>query len=140
MLAAISGRVTCVDTTDNSDLGCNITIQKIGTSFQVRYFHLQVGSINVQEGDFVTAGVIIARAGSTGNSSGNHLHFQLQDTNDTRLFNPLEHYHPDDSRYNVLINPNPMFIYQNNQYIPNNNFDYTYVFSVYNAIYNTPNG
>jgi len=42
------------------------------------YAHLQTGSITVQEGQCVTAGDVIAKVASTGNSTGPHLHFELR--------------------------------------------------------------
>ncbi|MEQ1809835.1 MAG: M23 family metallopeptidase [Terricaulis sp.] len=43
------------------------------------YAHLHQGSVRVNVGDTVTAGVQIAEAGSSGNSTEPHLHFQLID-------------------------------------------------------------
>ncbi len=45
-------------------------------NFKTKYAH---NSVNfVKKGDFVKKGQIIALAGSTGNSTGNHLHFELR--------------------------------------------------------------
>ncbi len=41
------------------------------------YFHLQKGSIKVQPGDKVTTGQHIAGVGSSGVSTGYHLHFAI---------------------------------------------------------------
>lgn len=43
------------------------------------YAHLHQGSVRVNVGDTVTAGAQIAEAGSSGNSTEPHLHFQLID-------------------------------------------------------------
>ena len=43
------------------------------------YAHLKHGSVRVNPGDNVTAGAQIAEAGSSGNSTEPHLHFQLID-------------------------------------------------------------
>jgi murein DD-endopeptidase MepM/ murein hydrolase activator NlpD len=43
------------------------------------YAHLKQGSVRVNPGDNVTAGTQIAEAGSSGNSTEPHLHFQLID-------------------------------------------------------------
>jgi len=40
--------------------------------------HLQQGSVAVQAGERVTAGQVIGKLGSSGNSFGPHLHYQLQ--------------------------------------------------------------
>ena len=42
------------------------------------YLHLMRGSVAVQEGQRVAAGMQIARSGNTGNSTGPHLHFVVQ--------------------------------------------------------------
>ncbi|MFY9264661.1 MAG: M23 family metallopeptidase [Solirubrobacterales bacterium] len=41
------------------------------------FMHLQAGSIEVKEGDVVPTGKLLARVGSTGASSGPHLHFEV---------------------------------------------------------------
>ncbi len=41
--------------------------------------HMQPGSIQVKEGDVVTAGQIIGRCGNSGNTSEPHIHIHLQD-------------------------------------------------------------
>jgi murein DD-endopeptidase MepM/ murein hydrolase activator NlpD len=42
------------------------------------YLHLMRGSVTVQEGQRIEAGMQIARSGNTGNSTGPHLHFVVQ--------------------------------------------------------------
>jgi hypothetical protein len=43
------------------------------------YAHLQKGSVNVNVGDRVKRGQVLAKLGNTGNTSGPHLHFHLME-------------------------------------------------------------
>ncbi len=55
-----------------------------GETVYMRYCHLN--SFAVSEGQRVRAGQLIAYSGSTGNSSGPHLHYEVRNANDT--YNP----------------------------------------------------
>ncbi|MBQ4637384.1 MAG: M23 family metallopeptidase, partial [Clostridia bacterium] len=77
--------------------GCYI---KIKHNFNVKgeevvritaYVHLDPKTVKVEEGEYVKAGQTIARMGSTGNSSGIHLHFAIRDANNKDL-PTLEYY------------------------------------------------
>ncbi len=46
------------------------------------YAHMKQGSVLVQEGDTVTCGQVIGLVGSSGNSQGPHLHFELRTSED----------------------------------------------------------
>lgn len=78
-----NGTVSAVNTDPYaSSFGCYVKIYHGTTSDGVAvytlYAHLQSGSIQVSTGQQVSAGTTIARMGSTGNSSGVHLHFEMQ--------------------------------------------------------------
>lgn len=129
LVAAISGTIS---TSYNSSAGYTMTIKKTGSEFQARYYHLKAGGYLVAAGSTVEVGDAIAISGNTGESTGAHLHFQLQYTNDKeKSYNPLDIYHEDDTR-SAWTNPNPMFYKVDGIYIPNAYFDYTYVASSYN--------
>lgn len=61
----------------NSGLGNQIAINH-GGGVVTRYGHCLSGSISVRTGQRVSAGQAIARVGSTGNSTGPHLHFEVR--------------------------------------------------------------
>lgn len=78
-----NGTVSAVNTDQYaSSFGCYVKIYHGTTSDGVAvytlYAHLQSGSIQVAPGQQITAGSTIARMGTTGNSSGVHLHFEMQ--------------------------------------------------------------
>lgn len=81
ILAAADGIVTTVvdgnydrSTAPNTNPSNNIRISH-GNNWETRYDHLMRYSITVQAGDVVKAGQIIGLMGSSGNSTGQHLHF-----------------------------------------------------------------
>lgn len=49
-----------------------------GMAYTHRYAHLADGSITVKAGDYVNAGDKIGVMGSTGNSTGDHLHYEVR--------------------------------------------------------------
>ncbi|MDF2544860.1 MAG: hypothetical protein K0S47_4578 [Herbinix sp.] len=78
ILAAESGTVTAVSY--DSGWGNSITIQH-DNGFYSFYAHLKDKSITVAVGSKVSKGQKIGVMGSTGNSTGKHLHFEIWDTN-----------------------------------------------------------
>ncbi len=57
----------------------NHIVMDLGNGHFVMMAHLEKGSVLVNEGDKVTRGQLVARCGNSGNTSGPHLHIQVQD-------------------------------------------------------------
>ncbi|MBQ9761745.1 MAG: DNRLRE domain-containing protein [Oscillospiraceae bacterium] len=131
VVAAFDGTVHKVF--DDSRAGHAIVIQKSGSEFQARYYHLNEKKDQVEVGDVVQAGDTLGFSGNTGDTSGPHLHFQLQYTdNKYQSYNPIEIYHRHDRR-STWTNPNPMFLLIDGYYVPNEYFSYYYELSDYNS-------
>jgi hypothetical protein len=59
--------------------GGNTIVVDLGEGEYAFYAHLKPGSIKVKEGEHVKRGQQLAELGNTGNSTGPHLHFHIQD-------------------------------------------------------------
>lgn len=79
-LSASGGTVVAAygngDTNPEGDTGNGIIVDA-GGGVQIWYWHAQNGSTKVRRGDKVRAGQQLANVGSTGLSSGPHLHFEV---------------------------------------------------------------
>ena len=75
VIASRSGRVEVVQRS-SSGYG-NMVLINHGDGYKTRYAHMIKGSITVSVGDYVEAGRTIGKVGSTGNSTGPHLHFEV---------------------------------------------------------------
>ena len=73
VVAAADGKVRQADYA--SSPGHRVVIDHAG-GWETRYLHLS--SKSVRTGQTVTKGQVIGKVGSTGNSTGNHLHFQVE--------------------------------------------------------------
>ncbi|MBQ2847564.1 MAG: M23 family metallopeptidase [Clostridia bacterium] len=82
VIASKSGRVEVVQRS-NSGYG-NMVLINHGDGYKTRYAHMVKGSITVSVGDYVDAGQTIGKVGSTGNSTGPHLHFEVIVNGETR--------------------------------------------------------
>lgn len=56
----------------------NYVVIDHGGGVETHYYHLASGTVTVTLGDHVTAGQVIGQMGSTGASTGAHLHFQIE--------------------------------------------------------------
>ena len=81
ILAAADGVVNRVQF-DSNGYGNFITIKHSdGSISETLYGHMETAG-NVSVGQSVKAGQVIGSMGSTGRSSGPHLHFEVRDNND----------------------------------------------------------
>ncbi len=91
VVAAMSGTVSNIYSCPDNHYGSFGDCGGFGTGVIIRgddgrwyqYAHMQGYSIpsNVYVGAYVTAGTKVGKVGNTGNSSGNHLHFQINTSN-----------------------------------------------------------
>ena len=84
VVAAGPGKV--ISAGDRSGYGQTVIIDH-GNGVTTLYAHMQAGSISVSNGQSVSAGQQVGRVGSTGNSTGPHLHWEVRVNGASR--NPL---------------------------------------------------
>lgn len=82
--------------TDGNGYGNNIRIQHDDGTYSI-YAHLEKGTIKVSEGDRVEQGQLLGEMGTSGSSTGIHLHFEIRDANDNKL-DPEEYVDPENPR------------------------------------------
>ena len=87
VIASRSGRVEVVQRS-NSGYG-NMVLINHGDGYKTRYAHMVSGSMTVSVGEYVEAGQTIGKVGSTGNSTGPHLHFEVIYNGET--YNPANY-------------------------------------------------
>jgi Peptidase family M23 len=61
------------------DFAGNNVVERIAPGRYAVYAHLQTGSVRVRVGQRLRTGQVIGRLGNSGNSTGPHLHFGIQD-------------------------------------------------------------
>ncbi len=87
VIAALGGKVTYIYRCGSQHSGSYHTCNGFGTGLVIQgtdgrnyqYAHMQAGSIpsNIQKGSVISSGQVIGKVGTTGNSTGNHLHFGI---------------------------------------------------------------
>lgn len=84
-----------------SGLGAHVVIETSdsGRSYLIYYGHMVNGSVNVSEGDYVSAGQYLGILGTTGKSTGTHLHFQVKDKKTGAYVDPYGIYSIDECEY-----------------------------------------
>lgn len=82
ILAAFGGKVSKIGY-DADGYGHYVVVDTIidGKSYQVFYGHLKEGSINIQVGNMIPGGTQVGRMGTSGASTGVHLHFEIRQWN-----------------------------------------------------------
>jgi len=110
VVSMYSGTVINVDY--NSGYGYYIDVKSEidGDTVVIRYAHFHEGTINVNEGDSIAAGKDIGKMGSSGNSTGPHVHIEVQ-------VNPPNGEFSFANNNNTRYNPNST---NPSSYIPNN--------------------
>lgn len=84
ILAADSGTIVQAGWLDNSGYGNRVMIDH-GNGFITLYAHLS--AVQVEVGQTVSRGNVVGQMGSTGRSTGTHLHFEIR--KDGTLLNPM---------------------------------------------------
>jgi murein DD-endopeptidase MepM/ murein hydrolase activator NlpD len=92
--AIAAGVVVETNSPGYSALGVHVAIQHIidGQTIVSAYGHMQTGSMHLKVGDHVAVGQLIGLVGSTGASTGPHLHFEIR-VGGTTPVNPLTWMH-----------------------------------------------
>lgn len=104
ILAFEDGEVTSVQKTGKQyGTGCYVRI-KHSNGYYTLYYHLKSGSIVVNKGDKVKKGQKIGIIGTTGQSTGVHLHFQIDKGSNLSSINPYEYVFDDKKLVNENLN------------------------------------
>lgn len=76
---AVAGGTVRIATEAGGDYGVTVVIDHNinGELVSTRYGHMQYGSLNVEVGDTVEPGEVVGKVGSTGKSTGAHLHLEV---------------------------------------------------------------
>ncbi len=77
---SVADAVVIATPVDGGGLGYSVTLQSTinGVVTVTKYGHMQAGSVQVSVGQVIPRGTVLGLVGSTGASTGNHLHFQVE--------------------------------------------------------------
>ena len=83
--AVADGVVTIAQKSDNGGLGCYVEIAHNvnGLSFSSVYGHMQCATVSMSQGETVSVTQLVGLVGSTGTSTGAHLHFEIHNSSGT---------------------------------------------------------
>ena len=81
------GTVRLAQKSDAGGYGCYVIVDHNvnGLKFASLYGHMQCASVAMSKGDSVKVGDLVGKVGSTGTSTGAHLHFEIHDASDTPI-------------------------------------------------------
>ncbi|GEB94709.1 M23 family metallopeptidase [Microbacterium lacticum] len=76
---AVAAGTVRIATESGGDYGVTVLIDHVidGQVVSTRYGHMQYGSLQVSQGEMVTAGQVIGKVGQTGKATGPHLHLEV---------------------------------------------------------------
>ncbi len=76
---AVAAGTVRIATESGGDYGVTVLIDHVidGQVVSTRYGHMQYGSLQVSQGEKVTAGQVIGKVGQTGKATGPHLHLEV---------------------------------------------------------------
>ncbi len=104
VISPAKGTIVAIENSvEDNEIGVSNTLQNWGNTIVIKHSeflfsklsHLKKESIEVQVGDYIQDGQIIAKCGNSGRSAYPHLHFQLQSTpkiSGSTVFYPLFEY------------------------------------------------
>ena len=92
--------------TKPSDFGGNGVVIEIRPGVFAHYFHMQTGSVSVEGGQRVRTGQKLGLLGNSGNTSGPHLHFGINDRRNPLTANSLP-FEIDHFRFEGTAGPGP---------------------------------
>ena len=100
--SAFGKTYTCIEGNMYTGSGCQVLVNHgtmpDGSNIKSLYVHLKAGSIVVSAGQRVVKGQRLGTMGSTGCSTGRHLHFGIYTNNGYTHVNPLNFVSPDNPR------------------------------------------